>query len=239
MGSPAAPQDEGQGRTVRSAASGQPLAVRIYEDLRDLIVDGELAPETALIQEQLAERLGVSRTPVREALNRLVHEGLADWAPGSGFFVRRLNDQEITEVYQVRHNLELLALRLARGRHDRVHLAVLDALIDEMDATDPADAAALFELNRRFHRKLIEPCGNKLLVSMIDQLWNHPINRRITRSYVLSDPDNVTSMVAQHRAILAAASGGDEELLLRLASEHMRDGYAEILAGDEALTDIG
>jgi DNA-binding GntR family transcriptional regulator len=118
---------------------------------------------------------------------------------GSGFFVRRLSDSEITEVAQVRENLKLMALRLACGKHSRVQLAGLTTLIEEMAAADPTDFAAHFQLNRRFHRALIEPCGNNLLVGMIDQLWDHPINRRITRFYLLRDPSNVDAMVQQPR----------------------------------------
>jgi DNA-binding GntR family transcriptional regulator len=239
MGSPAGRRVERQGRGARSGTAGQPLAAQVYEDVRDLIVEGQLAAESPLVQEQLAERLGVSRTPVREALNRLVHEGLAGWAAGSGFFVRRLSDHEITEVAQVRENLELMALRLACGKHSRVQLAGLTTLIEEMAAADPTDFAAHFELNRRFHRVLIEPCGNNLLVGMIDQLWDHPINRRITQSYVLRDPSNVEAMVQQHRAILDAAAVADEERLLALATDHMREGYGETLSGDGALSGAG
>ncbi len=213
-------------------AGAQPLAARIHDELRDLVVDGGLPPGAPLVQEQIAERLGVSRTPVREALGRLVHEGLVEWVAGGGYVVRDLGDQQITEVYQVRQNLESMALRLACGRHDRVRLARLTMLVEEMAATAAGEAAAHFELNRAFHRALVEPCGNALLVTMIDQLWDHPLNRRITRSYVLSDPSNVERMVAEHRALVAAAAAGDEDALLERYAAHVRDGYGDLLSGD-------
>lgn len=212
----------------------RPLGVRIYERLRDEIVSGGLAADTPLVQEQVAERLGVSRTPVRDALNRLAHENLVTWLPGSGYLVNALQSNDIAEVYQVRQSLETLALRLACGRHNQARLTRLTAVIEDMAAADPADAAAQFELNRLFHMSLIEPCDNALLLRMIDTLWDHPVNRRITRSYV-HDADNVGLMVNEHLAILEAARAGDEELLIHLATEHMYTGYRETLPEDSGI----
>lgn len=213
---------------AKSARDGRPLAVRVYENLRDLIVEGELAAESQLVQEQLAESLGVSRTPVRDGLNRLAHEGLVTWVPGGGYVVNELTRQDIVEVYQVRLNLELLATRLSHGRHDAASLSRLNTLIEEMAAADPRDAARQFELNRRFHRALIEPCENSLLLKMLDNLWDHPVNRRITRSYV-HDPANVGLMVQEHREMLAAAADADVDRLLELSEHHMSTGYTEAL----------
>ncbi len=209
----------------------RPLSVRVYERLRDAIVSGSLAADTALVQEQLAATLGVSRTPVRDALSRLAHDDLVTWLPGSGYLVNALQSSDVAEVYQVRQALETLALRLACGRHDQAQLARLTAAIEDMDAADPADAAAQFELNRKFHISLIEPCGNDLLLRMLDGLWDHPVNRRITRSYV-RDGGNVPLMVSEHRAILDAARLADAELLIRLATRHMYHGYQEALPID-------
>ncbi|MER6563192.1 GntR family transcriptional regulator [Streptomyces sp. NPDC001027] len=206
----------------------RPLGVRVYEQLRDEIVSGGLEADSPLVQEQLAERLGVSRTPLRDALNRLAHEDLVTWVPGSGYIVNALNPSDISQVYQVRQSLETLALRLACGSHDRAQSARLVALIEDMAASDPLDAAAQFELNRAFHMSLIEPCGNALLLRMIDTLWDHPVNRRITRSYV-DDAANVPLMVSEHRALFEAARAGEEERLVRLATEHMYAGYQKTL----------
>ncbi|MFI5966425.1 GntR family transcriptional regulator [Streptomyces asoensis] len=203
----------------------------MYERLRDEIVSGGLEADSPLVQEQLAERLGVSRTPLRDALNRLAHEDMVTWVPGSGYLVNALKPSDISEVYQVRQSLETMALRLACGRHDRAQLARLVALIEDMAASDPLDVVAQFELNRAFHMALIKPCGNALLLRMADTLWDHPVNRRITRSYV-ADAANVTLMTSEHRAIFEAAQAGDEELLVRLTTEHMYAGYEKTLPQD-------
>lgn len=213
---------------ARAARDRRPLAVRVYEQLRDQIVTGELAAETALVQEQLAESLGVSRTPVRDGLNRLTHEGLVTWMPGHGYVVNGLAEADIREVCQVRLTLELLATRLACGRHTAVSVSRLTALVEEMAAADPSDSSAQFELNRQFHRGLVEPGANTLLLRMLDNLWDLPVNRRITRSYVF-DPANVELMVNEHRDLITAASAGDLDRLLALSEQHMATGYQEAL----------
>ncbi|MGN6782757.1 MAG: GntR family transcriptional regulator [Marmoricola sp.] len=210
----------------KSPRDGRPLPVRVYEELRDLIVDGTLQADTQLVQEQLAEALGVSRTPVRDALNRLAHEELVTWNPGRGYLVNGLSGQEVSEVYEVRRLLEVEATRLAAPRLDSVVTARLNALIEEMAATSSSDVAAQFDLNRRFHLTLVKPCHNRQLLKMLDSLWDHPVNRRITRSY-LQQAGSTDAMVAEHREILRAAEAGETEALTALVEEHLTSGYDE------------
>lgn len=212
----------------KSPRDSRPMPVRIYERLRDHIVLGELAEDSHLVQEQVAEALGVSRTPLRDALNRLAHEGLVTWIPGTGYVVNGLAEQDIVEVYQVRSNLEVMATRLAVGKHAPALISRLNTLIEEMAAADPEDASRQFELNRQFHRTIVEPCNNRLLLKMLDGLWDHPVNRRITRSYV-HDAANVELMVKEHRDMLAAAADADEERLVALTEHHLSSGYDEAL----------
>lgn len=204
------------------------MGVVAYEAIRDAIVDGRHEPGSQLVQEQLADDLGISRTPIRDALNRLTQEGLVTWRPGLGYVVNDLSDEEIIHVHQVRERLESLALELACGRLDRVQEARVRLLIEEMVAADPSDAKAQYDLNRRFHQAIIEPCGNPLLLSILDQLWDNPLSRRITRSYI-HDEKNVRRMIDEHREILQASLDDDRERLLRLALEHMTEGYGDSL----------
>jgi DNA-binding GntR family transcriptional regulator len=201
-----------------------PLSIAIYERLRDGIVNGAHAPGTVLVQEQLALELGTSRTPVRDALNRLAQEGLVEWNPGNGYAVLPLSDATISHVYEVRERLETLALSLACGRLDRVAIAKVSLLIEEMKAADSNDAAVQYELNRRFHQQMMAPCENPLLLKILDDLWDHPSSRLITREYIKGD-QNVQTMVSEHEAMLQATINGDVELLLRLTAAHMSEGY--------------
>lgn len=201
----------------------------VYEAIRDAIVEGRYEAHEKLVQEQVAEDLDVSRTPVRDALNRLAHEGLVSWTPGLGYLVNPLSDEDINEVFQVRERLEVLALELACGRLDRVQVARIRTLVEDMEAADPTDASAQFDLNRRFHQAMIEPCGNRLLLSILDQLWDHPVSRRITRSYI-HNRENVGRMIAEHRRILQCSLDNDPAELIRLMDRHMKEGYGETLS---------
>ncbi len=202
------------------------MAEKVYRHVRDAIVAGRYPAGSQLVQEQVADELGVSRTPVREALGRLAAEGLVAWVPRSGYTVNALTDADITDVFEVRQSLELLALRQACGQLSRIQAARVRVLIAEMDAADPSDASAQFELNRRFHQAMTEPCRNRYLLGLLDQLWGNPVSRRITGSY-LHDAGSVARMVAEHEQILQASLDDDLETLLRLAEQHMSDGYAD------------
>ena len=205
---------------------GEPVAETVYRQVRDAIVDGAYPADSQLVQERIADGLGVSRTPVREALSRLAVEGLVTWVPRSGYTVNGLTDTEITDVFEVRQSLEVLALRHACGQLGRTHAARVRVLISEMVEADPTDAAAQFELNRRFHQAMIEPCRNRYLLGLLDQLWSNPVSRRITSSYI-HDARNVDRMVGEHEQILQASLDNDLETLLRLSTQHMTQGYSD------------
>jgi len=212
-------------RLARTASDPRPLPLRVYETLRDQIVSGARAPDTRLVQEQLAEGLGVSRTPVREALGRLALEGLVAWIPGTGYLVSALSDESVQDVYEVRGSLEPLAVRLAAGRHTHAQLARLRDLLEQAPHDD--DAGAWFEWNRDFHVALVAPAGNGLLLDMLHELWSHPVNRLITRAYA-RDAEHIDRMVDEHRLLVEAAQRGDADELERLITDHLRFGYAEV-----------
>ena len=98
-------------------------------------------------------------------------------------------------LFVVRERLEMLAVEQSAGRLTALHQARARTLIEEMRATDPADAVAQYELNRRFHQTIIEPCNNAILLGLLDQLWDLPVSRRITKSY-LRDAANVAHMLS-------------------------------------------
>lgn len=211
---------------MSQARRGEPVAEVVYRHVRDAIVDGAYAADAQLVQEQLADELGVSRTPVREALGRLAAEGLVAWVPRSGYTVNALTDSDITEVFEVRRSLEVLALRQSCGALSRTQAATVRLLIAQMADADPADAAVQFELNRRFHQAMTEPCPNRYLLLLLDQLWNNPVSRRITGSYI-HDAANVTRMISEHERLLQASLDNDAETLVRLATQHMTQGYGD------------
>ncbi|WP_427006193.1 GntR family transcriptional regulator [Pseudarthrobacter sp. H2] len=181
----------------------RPLAVRVYEQISSDIIDGKIAPGSALVQEQVAAQYGVSRTPVRDALTQLTLEGLATLVPGQGYIVNDLTARDVKDVYEVRYTLEALAARQACGRHTATQLIRLRSMIDEFETLDPYDAAGLFETGRQFHAALIEPCPNQYLRTTLAAMWDHPIQRRITMTY-RQGPEHQQNMARDHRRILEA-----------------------------------
>ncbi len=226
------PSYGGQEMNQNSQSSQRPvrdprgMVARVYEHVRDQIVNGSLTAGSQVVQEQLAEDLGVSRTPVREALNRLAQEDLVETVPGSGFVISALLDEEIDDVFEVRRSLEITAAGLAWGKHTRVDFAMLEDLSEQMADSNPTDDAVQFDLNRRFHRTLSAACGNRILLRMLDSLWDHPVNRRITRAY-LRGGANTMEMVREHRELLQTLHTGTKEQFVERVEQHLSEGYLE------------
>lgn len=192
----------------------RPLAERVHDQIATHIVDGTLKPGTALVQEQVAAQYGVSRTPVRDALTQVAMEGLATLVPGRGYVVNDLTTQDVSNVFEVRYHLEQLALTQAIGKHTPAQLVRLKALIDEFETVDASDTEEQFRLGKEFHIKLIEACPNAYLRETLAGIWDHPIQRRITRAYALG-PAHQAAVASEHRNILAGLTSGKIESIIR------------------------
>ena len=140
----------------------------VVDELRERIVSGELMAGTKIDQQALAEELGVSRMPVREALRRLSAEGFVELLSHRGAVVVQLSDEEIIEVYEMRGVLQGLASRLAVPNYTDEAVAEIRHLLDKMDAT--RDVQAWIELNHEFHRHIERPAGARRLDELIERL---------------------------------------------------------------------
>jgi DNA-binding GntR family transcriptional regulator len=147
-----------------------PLRQQVYERLEEMIVDGVLAPGQHLVEQELAERLGVSRNPIREALQALERGGWVDLRPRYGAFVHTPSADEATEFFHVRSVLERESARLAARNADDVSIATLAALVDEAARTPEVDAQTLADLNTRFHRQVAAMAGNRVLTRMLSAI---------------------------------------------------------------------
>jgi len=170
--------------------------------LRELVITGELAAGEQLRQRDLAQRFGVSQTPVREAMRRLESEGLLICDTHRGFTVVPPDDGRIEENFQIRAALESLGASLAARKIDADGLARLRDLNDKMRALDDDDDPAYADLNREFHFTVYEYAHSPLLLSLMRLLWAslHP-GPRVSRTHAES--------ARQHDAILAALTEGD------------------------------
>jgi DNA-binding GntR family transcriptional regulator len=192
----------------------------ITDVLREAILDGVLAPATWLREDELANELSVSRTPVRDALRRLADERLAVRLANRGTVVTSMSLDDVLALFMVREQLEGLAARIAAARQPPGLLSSL-AKVQEMAvrAAGAKDTAALVELNREFHRQLRESSGNPYLVRFLTQV-EHGVRRFQQTTY--QSVGRIQETLAEHLAILDAIADGDSDSAVEKATEHMR-----------------
>jgi DNA-binding GntR family transcriptional regulator len=199
----------------------------VLEEIRRRILAKELHPGQPLVEAELAQSLGVSKTPVREALKVLSHSGLVTFSPYKGASVSVVDAELARSVYDVRLILEPEAVRraVAAKRPETIEEAG-EALRDASAAITARDRAALSLLNRRFHRALYVGCGNPLMVSMLDDLRD-----RAALISVVGWEANPSwrREWTEHKAVLAAAKKGDADGAADLLRAHIGDFLERIL----------
>src|SRR5262245_13152668 len=139
----------------------------VYESLRDAISDGRIAGRERVREEEVARNLGVSRTPVREALQRLQQRGLLSFGPTRGFVVAQLSHQQVVELYAMREILEGSAARFAAQHATPEEIATLYQLQEQL-RTAEGDEMLHKHLDRRFHQAIYEAAHNRYLTQMLD-----------------------------------------------------------------------
>lgn len=186
--------------------------------LRADVLTGHLAPGDQVVQETLAERYGVSRVPLREALKILEGEGLITHHPHRGYFVAELSIEDLLEVYRIREILEAEALRAAVPTMDAAGLEQIALLADEVDAAMASgDLIAITDANRRFHFAMFEASGMPRLVRLLRQLWDAT---DVYRSVYFAEPANRLQVGHEHRRLLAALRAGDADAVIAAQDGH-------------------
>ncbi|MEY2800968.1 MAG: hypothetical protein RL513_552 [Pseudomonadota bacterium] len=186
----------------------------VYRSLIDAISAGTLAPGERITQEDLAEQLNVSRSPVLQALRLLKKEGLLQEAPGRGLVVARLDPARIGHLYQVRGALEALAARLAAQRKSKIAPSLIEA---GRQAAAGSDINAMIEADMAFHRAIYEASGNPCILESQTLHWVHL--RRVMGA-VLQRSAGRSDIWDEHAAILKAINDGDAELAASLSQQH-------------------
>ncbi|MGP9017407.1 GntR family transcriptional regulator [Streptomyces sp. BR1] len=203
-----------------------PLRERVYEALLELITTRALRPGQHLVESELARHLGVSRQPVREALQRLNTEGWVDLRPAQGAFVHEPTEQEADQLLSVRTLLEAEAARLAAADSGSAGIAALEALCakgEQAVADDDVDLAV--STNAEFHAKVMELGGNLVLAELAAQ-----VDRRVRWYYTPVARRRGTQSWVEHRELIAAISARGEEratAVMRAHTEHTRATYHE------------
>lgn len=193
-----------------------PLRDRVYEALLELITTRALQPGQHLVESELASHLGVSRQPVREALQRLNSEGWVDLRPAQGAFVHEPTEEEADQLLTVRTLLEAEAARLAAAHADQAGIEALEEILAQgMLAVDGDDVDAAVSLNARFHAKVIELAGNTVLAELAAQ-----VDRRVRWYYTPVARQRGHQSWIEHRDLIAAIAAHDEQSATRLMREH-------------------
>jgi len=197
----------------------QPLAAtrqRVREELRERILTGRLRPGDRLVERELADDLGVSRVPVREAIRSLEAEGFLVVQSPRRVVVRQLARVDVEELFDVREALEGLAAGLAAERAGAAELKRLErVLADAGRATARGDAARITVLNSRFHDEIIAIAGNALLTTMLQ-----PLAGRLR--WLTSQNEHWADLLDEHRRLYDAIASGNAERAKAYAVEHVR-----------------
>ncbi|MGH3948418.1 MAG: GntR family transcriptional regulator [Pseudonocardiaceae bacterium] len=208
--------------------SRESTAAIIARQLRDAIMTGALQPGTQLGEAELASRFQVSRGPLREAMQRLVSEGLLHSERHRGLFVIDLEPGDVYDIYAARAAIErAAAIRIMRGDRTTAALALEEVVAAMSEAAERADSRAVSEADLRFHEILVEASGSRRLVRMARTLLIE--TRMCLAALQLSEP--AEDRVAEHTRILDAVTVGDEERVLALLEAHMEDAVARLAPG--------
>lgn len=198
-----------------------------YQAVYDMIALGDLAPGDRLRETDLAKRIGLSRTPVREAIRRLEAEGIVSHMPRVGAVVKTLSQQEIVELYEMRIMLETSAASMAAKHASLAETRTLEALNAQMlDARN--DPARVAELNRQFHTCIVNAARNRYLANSYHNLANALV---VLGHTTLDTPDRVKSVVSQHQAIIDALIKGDAKEAKDVMAVHMETSLDHRLLG--------
>ncbi len=203
------------------------LAESVGERLRDMIVQGELAPGVDLNERVLCEQLGISRTPLREALKALASEGLVELAANRGARVAPVTMEKVREVFRVMGALEALAGQLACENATEADIAEIRSLHYQMVAHwKRGELAAYFHANQAIHLRLVEAGGNAVLAATYRQLNAHV---RRARYMANLSPERWARAVTEHEQMLAALDARDSAQLTGLLNQHLGNKMLSVL----------
>lgn len=199
-----------------------------YHLVRERVMDGRLAPGTVLDQEALAREMGLSTTPVREALRRLEAEGLVSQRAHFAIRIPELSHREFSDIYAIRMLLDPEAARLAcRTADDEVRKHVTSVLEGtpalEREAPTPLDR---LQVNRAFHRAIYAASGNEPLTSILDSLWDRCDRYRLQ---LLKDEEAVEEAHQEHHDMLKAFCAGQEDRLAKMVKHHLQGSYDRLI----------
>ena len=199
--------------------SHRPLRELVYEELRNLILSGEIKPGTRMMEIELADSMGVSRTPIREAIRKLEKEGLVTIEPRKGAYVSTISMNDIVNILQIRGTLEGLAATLAATRIKEIELMKLKEASQAFDrAVEEGNTKEMISNDTLFHHIIVEASGNDLLIKMVTDLQEIVLRFRYL---YYKDFKRAEKMPPEHANILKTIETGSEETARSAAEFHI------------------
>ncbi|MFJ8953839.1 GntR family transcriptional regulator [Streptomyces sp. NPDC102381] len=208
-------------RAVNPVAAGSLLADRAYEELKGAVLANRLRPGDALSVPALAAQLSISRSPVREAVQRLIHDGLATHVPHKGAVVATVDVEDVRQLYVVREVMEGLAARLATERLDASRVAELRDLLErhEREVGTGVDERSHIEMDMAYHRMIREVADNPHLTAALDTIQGRA---HLALHQLWRGQEAPRLAVAEHRRIFEAMTSGDPDAADLAARDHIR-----------------
>ncbi|MEQ8237103.1 MAG: GntR family transcriptional regulator [Syntrophomonadaceae bacterium] len=201
--------------------SYKPLRELVLDAIRSAIMNGTLQPRERLMEIQMAEELGVSRTPIREALRKLELEGFIVMVPRKGAYVADLSFKDIADVFEIRAALEGLAAGLAAERITEEELEAMERnLVEKQEAIRNNDIDRLVQVDTNFHELLYQASRNQRLSTIISNLREQIQRFRLAS---LSYPGRNKESLEEHKKLVEAIQARDSQLARQLATEHIEN----------------
>ncbi len=212
----------GQMGAVPAAARRKPFTEQAYEQIKQRILGNVLPPGTQMLEQQLADDLGMSRTPVREAAIRLAREGLVEVRPRHGIRVLPVSAGDMREIYEILTALESAAAEAcARRGLTEAEIEQLNQAVEDMDrALVDDDLEAWAAADEAFHRALTGLGGNRRLQALVDTIWDQAHRARMVTLRLRPKPKGSNDA---HRALVAAIVARDSETARRLHHQHRQE----------------
>ena len=197
----------------------KPLREIVYEELKRQIMVGEIAPGTRMMEVELAEEMGVSRTPVREAIRKLEKEGLVTIEPRRGAYASDISAKDMVDILEVRQDLEGMAAGIAAQKiTDEGRIELENIARKYKDSVDREDIEEIIKNDEAFHKYIVSLSGNKTLIKMVSQMQELALRFR----YIYyEDFSRFKNQPSEHQAIVDAIAGGDVAGARKYAEEHL------------------
>ena len=206
---------------------GKTIREKVYEYLREGILNGTIKAGDRLVESDLADSIGTSRTPVREALHTLEREGLVESLHRVGYVVRPISELEVSELCEIRLVLEALALRWALHKDSAGLARAMRQNLSRCEQLFAAgDLKAFVEMDEQFHDLISNVADSSRLMEMTNSIRRYMLRYRIRSIYT---EDNIRRAIAGHRALLKAIEDGDKKAAQRALGAHIKQSKKDIL----------